>query len=80
MATPADPLQGFGQVLTGERPDVLGGNGVQEVVGVLLPVERLAQADRYTDDHHLLDRPGPVDARLAGGRIGAAQHRCDTRC
>ena len=76
---PAYPLQGFGQVLTGERPDILGGNGVQEVVGVLLAVERLAQADPYADDHHLLDHAGSVDACLTGGRVVATQHRCHTR-
>ena len=49
------------------------------MVRVLFPVEGLAQADPDTDDHHLFDRPGPVDDRLPGGCVVATQHRCDTR-
>ena len=60
----ADPLQGFGQVLVRKRADILGGNRVDEVVGVSLAFQRLLHAAPDAGYDDLFDDAGFVFHRF----------------
>ena len=74
---PADPLQRFGQILGRERADVLGGDGIDKMIGMSLPVERQAQASANADDDDFFDLSRSLGTPAAGRRIGSRRRGCN---
>ncbi len=72
---PADPLQGFSQVLVRKCADVLGGDGIDEVIGEPLAFQRLlhAAADAGDDDYFDLLLRGDLLLRVGAALLGACR-------
>jgi hypothetical protein len=66
-----DPLQGFGDVLVGELADILGGDGIDDGVGVALGRNRLFLRGADAGHHQFAN-----GSRFrGGGRLGDRQRQ-----